>query len=96
MAVAILVAHFRQSTEQATSTRAQSVDSKIETLTAALRKIRDHADAALKDVEPAGKERKALGWKCADCGHIKHFTRPVPVEVAVPCPKCRGETFEPR
>jgi hypothetical protein len=24
---------------------------------------------------------------------VKHFTRPVPSEVAQPCPKCRGDSL---
>jgi rubrerythrin len=71
------------------------VDSQIETLTVALRAIRDHADAALKDVEQPATDRRSLGWKCSGCGYAKHFTRPALAEVAAPCPKCHGTTFEP-
>jgi hypothetical protein len=70
------------------------MDPKIETLAQALRTIRDRADAALKEIDHAGGQRRALGWKCSGCGQIKHFTRAVPVEVAVPCPKCHGVAFK--
>jgi hypothetical protein len=95
MAAAILVVHFTPTGKQAPATGTQFVDSKIQTLTAALRIIRDHADAALKEIGHAGGERRALGWKCTGCGHIKHFTRAVPAEVAAPCPKCHNTIFEP-
>ena len=71
------------------------MDPKIETLTAALRAIRERADAALKEVQQSGSDQRAQGWKCTGCGHVKRFTRPVPTEVAAPCPKCNGAVFEP-
>jgi rubrerythrin len=51
----------------------------------------DYAIGRLKSFE----EVKALSWRCQKCGHTKKFTRPVPREVAVPCPKCRSGEFEP-
>jgi rubrerythrin len=60
----------------------------------ALEKIRDDAQKALKLLGGSADQR-SLAWKCAGCGHIKHFTRPVPADVAKPCPKCRGELFMP-
>jgi len=69
------------------------MDPTQDALIVVLRSIRDHADSALKKIErPA--EQRSLSWKCATCGHIKHFTRPVLAEVAPPCPKCSGEKFE--
>jgi hypothetical protein len=58
-----------------------------------LERIRDDTQQALKLLGDAAEVR-SLGWKCLGCGHVKHFTRPVPSEVAPPCPKCRGEAFE--
>ena len=92
---AILVIHSAQEGSQAPTNGAQSVDSQIETLTAALQAIRDHADAALKGMELPATNRRSLGWKCTGCGYVKHFTRPARAEVAAPCPKCRGAAFEP-
>src|SRR3954470_12165241 len=40
------------------------------------------------------QEVKSLSWRCRKCGHTKKFTRPVPGEVAVPCPKCGNGEFE--
>ena len=59
-----------------------------------LERIRDDAQEALKLLGNSVDQR-SLAWKCAKCGNIKHFTRPVLVEVAAPCPKCRGELFGP-
>ncbi|MBA3964064.1 MAG: hypothetical protein H0X40_19495 [Chthoniobacterales bacterium] len=42
------------------------------------------------------EEVRSLAWRCRSCGYIKHFTRPMPAEVAPPCPKCRGTLFEPK
>ena len=38
-------------------------------------------------------ELRCMRWRCTDCGYIKHFTRPMPAEVAPPCPKCEGKHF---
>jgi hypothetical protein len=45
-----------------------------------LEKIRDDAQKALTLLGGSGDQR-ALSWKCVACGHVKHFTRPVPAEV---------------
>jgi hypothetical protein len=91
----ILVIHFAQTGAHLPAIGAQPVDPNVETLTAALRTIRDRADAALREVEQSGSGQRALGWKCTGCGHVKRFTRPVPTEVAAPCPKCNRAKFEP-
>ena len=36
---------------------------------------------------------RALRWRCTQCGHVKRVTRPMPAEVAPPCPKCRSDSF---
>jgi len=58
-----------------------------------LEKIRDDAQQALTVLGDSGESR-SLAWKCSGCGHIKHFTRAVPAEVAAPCPKCGSESFQ--
>ena len=70
------------------------MDPALETLITAFKTIRDHADSALRKIEQSA-QRRSLAWKCAACGHIKHFTRPALAEVAVPCGKCGGATFDP-
>lgn len=57
-----------------------------------LERIRDDAQQALT-VLGDSEEQRSLAWKCDGCGHVKHFTRPVPAEVAARCPKCGGESF---
>jgi rubrerythrin len=60
-----------------------------------LKSIRNQADSVLKKIENASAaEQRALAWRCISCGYTKHFTRPVPAEVAAPCPKCNGKTFD--
>ncbi len=49
----------------------------------------DFALARLKSYD----EFRCMRWRCTDCGYIKHFTRPMPAEVAPPCPKCSGKKF---
>ena len=40
-------------------------------------------------------EPRHLRWRCRRCESIKRFTRPMPKNVAPPCPKCLGGDFEP-
>lgn len=62
-------------------------------LRAILETIRDNAQRALTLIGHT-EEQRSLGWKCTKCGHIKYFTRPVPAEIAPPCPKCKADSFE--
>jgi Zn finger protein HypA/HybF involved in hydrogenase expression len=78
---------------QAATDGTRFMDSTQQAMIAVLKSIRDQADSILKKMERAD-EQKSLSWKCADCGHAKHFTRPVSAEVAAPCPKCGGTRFE--
>ena len=61
-------------------------------LRSAFRSIRDRADYALNLLNEADEVR-SLSWQCLVCGHTKKFTRPVPREVAIPCPKCKANDF---
>jgi rubrerythrin len=56
--------------------------------------VRERVDYAIGQLKTF-EEVKALSWRCRKCGHTKKFTKPVPGEVAVPCPKCRGAVFGP-
>jgi rubrerythrin len=69
------------------------MDSTLKALIIALKGIRDHADSVLRKIEQPAPHR-SLAWKCAACGHMKRFTRPALAEVAAPCPKCGGATFD--
>ena len=31
-----------------------------------------------------------MRWRCKDCRYVKHFTRPVPLEAAGRCPRCKS------
>jgi hypothetical protein len=57
-----------------------------------LERIRDDAQKALK-LLGSSPDQRSLAWRCAGCGHTKHFTKAVPAEVASPYPKCGGEMF---
>ena len=70
------------------------MDPALDALIVALRSIRDQADSVLRKIDKPRPER-SLGWKCAGCGYVKHFTRPAVAEVAAPCPKCGGGAFNP-
>jgi hypothetical protein len=54
--------------------------------------IRERADYALNLLRESDQVR-ALSWRCLICGNTKKFTRPVPREVAIPCPKCKSTDF---
>lgn len=54
--------------------------------------IRERAIYALRLIAEF-EEVKSLRWRCLVCGHVKGFTRSVPVEVAYPCPKCQSSDF---
>jgi len=71
------------------------MDTTLKTLIVALRAIRNQADSVLSKIEQP-TQQKSLAWKCARCGHTKHFTRPALAEVAEPYPKCGGVTMENR
>ena len=67
-----------------------------ELLRSILERIRVQADAGLASLAHADQPR-AVQWRCASCGHRKHFTKPVTVDATVgsPCPKCHGALYEP-
>jgi rubrerythrin len=58
----------------------------------ALERARERVDYAISRLKSFEKIR-ALRWRCTQCGHVKRFTRPMPAEVAPPCPKCRSDSF---
>ena len=57
-----------------------------------LEHVQERLDFALSRLK-SFDELRCLRWRCVDCGYIKHFTRPMPAEVAPPCPKCGGKKF---
>jgi len=68
-------------------------EKKLTPLKSILETIRERADYALKQLAETEEER-SMRWRCKDCGWIKHFTRPVPLETASGCPRCKSTSFE--
>jgi predicted Zn-ribbon and HTH transcriptional regulator len=68
-------------------------EAKLKPLKDILETIRQQADCALKHLERAGEER-SMRWKCKDCRYVKFFTRPVTLETAGRCPRCKSISFE--
>src|SRR5262249_6668412 len=58
-----------------------------------LERIRNHTEQALSLLTNPGEQR-ALAWKCAGFGHVKHFTKPVLLEVVARCPRCKSDQFQ--
>jgi predicted Zn-ribbon and HTH transcriptional regulator len=65
----------------------------LKPIKAILQKIREQADLALKQLHESEEER-SMQWKCKGCRYIKHFTRPVPLETAGRCPRCKSVSFQ--
>jgi rubrerythrin len=70
------------------------MDTAHETLKAALEAIRDMASNALNQIGSSQEER-SMRWRCKACQHVKHFTKPVPLEAAGRCPRCKNTEFRP-
>ena len=68
-------------------------EEKLKPLKAILEAIREQADHALKQLQNA-EEQRSMRWKCKDCQYVKHFTRPMPLEVAGKCPRCKSLSFQ--
>jgi predicted Zn-ribbon and HTH transcriptional regulator len=80
--------------QAAAATRTESMaEPSLKPLKAILETIRDQADFALKQLQNSEEER-SMRWKCKDCRYIKHFTRPVPLEAAGRCPRCKSISFQ--
>jgi hypothetical protein len=70
------------------------MDPALKTLKASLEAIRDTALQALSQVEQSQQDY-SMRWKCKGCQYIKHFTKPVPLEAAGRCPRCKSTEFRP-
>jgi predicted Zn-ribbon and HTH transcriptional regulator len=70
------------------------MDSTPKALIAALEAIRDMAANALNQLG-SSQEEHAMRWKCKGCQYIKNFTKPVPLESAGRCPRCKSTEFRP-
>ena len=70
------------------------MDSALKPLKAALEAIRDMALKALAQVDQS-QEKRSMRWACKECRYVKHFTKPVSLETAGRCPRCKSTAFNP-
>jgi len=85
----------KQATQAPPATGTESMaETSLKPLKAILEAIREQAEHGLKQLQDA-EEKRSMRWKCKDCDYMKHFTRPVSIEAAGKCPRCRGASFEP-
>jgi len=70
------------------------MDSPPKTLKATLQTIRDLASNALEQIEQP-QEARSMRWVCKGCRYVKHFTKPVVLETASGCPRCKSTAFNP-
>jgi len=70
------------------------MDPALKTLKAALEAIRDTTMNALAQIGQS-QEEYSMRWKCKECQYLKHFTRPVPLEGAGKCARCKSTEFRP-
>ena len=70
------------------------MDSTLKALRASLQAIRDTALQALSQIEQSHEDH-SMRWKCKGCAYVKHFTKPVPLEAAGRCPRCKSREFNP-
>jgi predicted Zn-ribbon and HTH transcriptional regulator len=69
------------------------MDATLKTLKASLEAIRDMAVKALNQMEQS-PEQRFMRWKCKDCDYMKHFTRPVTLDAAGRCPRCKSISLQ--
>jgi predicted Zn-ribbon and HTH transcriptional regulator len=70
------------------------MDQTAKALKEALEAIRDMAVNALYHNRQR-QEECSMQWKCKQCQYVKHFTKPVPLETAGRCPRCKSTEFRP-
>jgi predicted Zn-ribbon and HTH transcriptional regulator len=70
------------------------MDSAHQALKTALEAVRDIALKALSEIEPSHQDH-SMRWKCKQCQYVKHFTKPVSLETAGRCPRCKSTEFKP-
>ena len=68
------------------------MDSALKPLKAALEAIRDMALNALTQIDQS-QEKRSMRWACKECRYVKHFTKPVSLETAGRCPRCKSTAF---
>jgi predicted Zn-ribbon and HTH transcriptional regulator len=88
-----LGAHIAQIRWQTSTDGIEFMDA-VKTLKAALEAIRDIASNALTQIDQSQEER-SMRWVCKECRYVKRFTKPVSLETAGRCPRCKGTAFKP-
>jgi hypothetical protein len=91
---AIVGANIAQVNWQISTDGAEPMDSAHQAMMVALRSIRDQADSVLRQIEQS-QEPRSMRWVCKGCRYTKHFTRPVALEGAGRCPRCKSTEFRP-
>jgi predicted Zn-ribbon and HTH transcriptional regulator len=91
---ASLGANIAQTEKQTSTIGTEFMDSALRRLTAALEGIRDIALHALQQISQS-QEEHSMRWICKQCQYTKHFTRPVSLEGAGRCPRCKSTEFRP-
>ena len=70
------------------------MDLTVKTMKDALEAIRGMATNALNQIERPQAEY-SMRWTCKACEYVKHFTKPVSLEAAGRCPRCKSTEFRP-
>src|SRR5215813_5156671 len=89
-----LGAHIAEANRQASAAGIKFMESPPKTLKASLEAIREIARNALNQMGESQHEH-SMRWKCKNCQYIKYFTRPVSLETAGRCPRCKSTEFKP-
>ena len=77
---------------QTSTVGVEVMDPALKPLKAALEAIRDMALNALGQIEPS-QEKRSMRWECKECRYAKHFTKPVSLETAGRCARCKSTAF---
>ena len=91
---ASLGANITQIIRKTSTAGVEVVDSTLKPLKAALEAIRDMASNALTQIEQP-QETRSMRWVCKERHYVKRFTKPVSLETAGRCPRCRSTEFTP-
>jgi predicted Zn-ribbon and HTH transcriptional regulator len=91
---ASLAAHIKQIDWPTSTDGVAFMDPTLKTLKAALEAIRGMATNALSQTERP-QEDYSMRWSCKECRYVKHFTKPVSLETAGRCPRCKSTEFRP-
>ena len=70
------------------------MDPTVKAMKEALEAIRNMATKALSQIERP-QEEYSMRWTCKACEYAKHFTKPVSLEAAGRCPRCKSTEFRP-